>query len=279
MTIDNKPILMWVGGKQRLASQIIEHFPTTYNAYHEPFIGGGAIFMRMCEIGHKFYISDLNDNLINFYQVVRDDIDNLVVELTKPEYINTKEQYTINRLRFNEIKNNTDLQLERACLFFYLNRTGFQGVYKETSTGKYNNGYGYRKAPDLIQKRLSTLKDLHKKLTENNTKIFQGSYETILERAQEGDLVYLDPPYFETFSKYNKQGFNKEEHERLKQVGDNLREKGVYVILSNSNTEFIRELYYDYEIHELEIKYSTFAKKMNAKKTNELLIIGKPKAI
>lgn len=241
-----KPFIKWVGGKTKLANNIIEEFPEQYNNYHELFVGGGAIFLKQKD--KKIFISDVNIDLINTYKLIKENPRFLVEELKKQNYINTKEAFANNRELFNSdhIDNVT-----RCALFIYLNKCCFNGLYRENKLGKYNVPFGDMKNPKICDEDL--ILNLSKFF--KNVTIDECSYEKS-KNIKEMDLVYLDPPYHQTFSDYTKNVFHEKEHVKLKEFVDELTSKKVKVIISNSDTEFVRNLYSSYNIKKIDIKYS-----------------------
>ena len=258
-----KPFVKWVGGKSTISKKILEHFPAEFGKYFEPFAGGGAIgFSLNRDIPKSF--SDVNAKLINCYLVIKNDVEGVVTELSRLEiYANTPEQYAIVRDSFNQ--GNCD-DLQSVAQFIYLNKCCFNGIYRENKSGKFNVPFGKMKNPLICDE--ITLRSVSKFL--QNVDISCSNYDAISPRP--GDLVYLDPPYFDTFSDYSSQGFSKENHLQLKNFVDRLTRDDVLVVLSNSSTDFIKHLYCDYTQIAIETKYSVSGKNSGRKTTEEILI-------
>lgn len=254
-----KPFIKWVGGKTKLSKVILQEFPEEYNNYHELFVGGGSVFLKLKD--KKISISDTNNTLINTYKIIKESPLELINELSKDIYVNTKEAYLKNRDNFN--KDNVDM-LKKCALFIYLNKCCFNGLYRENQLGKFNVPFGKMNNPIICNSEL--ILNLNKFL--KDVTITTCSFEDA-KNIQEGDLVYLDPPYHKTFSNYTKDLFGEKEHIKLKEFVDNLTKKNIKVLLSNSHTEFIRNLYSSYNIISLDIIYSVGKNKDNSK---ELLI-------
>jgi DNA adenine methylase len=178
-------------------------------------------------------------------------------------YANNVEQFNVVRDSFNE-GNSSKLQL--AAQFIYLNKCCFNGMYRENKSGKFNVPFGKMKNPLICDQVL--LRSVSKFL--QNVDISCGNYDCINPKS--GDLVYLDPPYFQTFSDYSSDGFSEESHTQLKNFVDKLTSIGVLVVLSNSSTEFIKELYCDYAQIPIETRYSVSGKESGRKSVEELLI-------
>jgi DNA adenine methylase len=272
-----KPFIKYCGGKTRLLPYIIENLPTTkFNNYFEPFVGGGSVLFELlskdltynCQ--REYTISDINENLINCYEVIKSNIDELITELNKDIYKNNSESYYKCRDKFNNIKFDENNLIEKAALFIYLNKCGYNGMYRENSKGKYNIPFGKMKNPKIcdtvvLRKDNSGLK---------NVNIACCEYTSILELVEKEDFVYLDPPYHETFTDYTNNKFNEKEQVELKLFVDELTKKGVFVMLSNSATDFIKDLYKDYKQINLTIKYSLGGKGADRGDKQELLIVN-----
>ena len=239
-----EPILKWVGGKRQLLQELHSRFPISYNNYHEPFIGGGAVFFELEP--SEGTINDLNRRLITFYEIIRDHPEQLIEENQRHEY---KEEYYYDaRDRFNELHRLDDRSLaqrvEEASLMLYLNRTGYNGLYRENQSGGFNVPFGRHTNPDFIRerqiRRASGILD--------DIEIYNRDFDYVVDYANEGDLVYFDPPYepvSETadFTQYQSDGFDKDDQRRLRDLAIELDQNGVHVVLSNSPP--VGELYED----------------------------------
>lgn len=242
-----QPVLKWVGGKRQLLSEIKKYIPKGNYKYYEPFIGGGAVFFELQP--KKGVINDFNEELINVYLVIRDELEELLKELKKHE-ITEEYYYKIRAIdRTEEYKNWSNVK--KASRFIYLNKTCFNGLYRVNSSGYFNTPFGRYKNPNVVNE--TGLKAVNKYLNENNIEIKCGDYEESLKRIGKNSFVYFDPPYdpisdSSNFTGYTASGFNREEQKRLKKLCDKLDQKGIKFLLSNSNTEFIRNLYAGYDI-------------------------------
>lgn len=246
------PVLKWAGGKRQLLDELYTRFPENYNHFHEPFFGGGALFFDLEPVDGT--INDTNARLINFYKQVRDNPDELIDRLesyqhpeddadSNREYSETnhkgreiKNYYYQQRALFNKRPYTDDFDpIEEAALLQYLNRTCYNGLYRENSSGGYNVPIGRYSDPDWVQEQ--RIREAHTVLKQ--TEIFNHDFEYVLEYAESGDLVYFDPPYEPMsptayFTDYSADGFGQEDQERLLDAAQELSENGVYVILSNS---------------------------------------------
>lgn len=239
------PIVKWVGGKRQLMFELIKNMPKSYNRYFEPFIGGGALFFELQP--EQAYISDMNEELINLYSVVRDNVYELIKDLSKHE---VSKEYFLEIRNIDRTEQYTELSdVERASRFIYLNRTCFNGMYRVNSQGQFNVPFGYYKNPRIIdENNLLNCSELLKK-----TEIKCADFSEILTKVKKGDLVYFDPPYVplnetSSFTSYTKDGFDINMQFKLRDVCDELDNKGVKFMLSNSDTKLVNELYVNYEI-------------------------------
>ena len=276
------PILKWVGGKRQLLPVIHEYLPkiSSTATYYEPFIGGGAVFFDLQP--SKAVINDINQELMNVYKVVRDDVDNLIAELsTANKYANTAECY----YKIRELDRNPDVyqklsNVEKAARIIYLNKTCYNGLYRVNSMGEFNSPFGRYKNPSIVNE--IGLKAVYKYLNESDITFLNVDFESALKNAKKGDVVYFDPPYVplsttSNFTGYNESGFGLSEQERLKCLCDKLTDKGVHILLSNSDCEYIRNLFSDkkrYKIIEVKAKRSINSISTARGEISEVLIIN-----
>lgn len=239
------PIVKWVGGKRQLMFELLKNLPKSYNRYFEPFIGGGALFFEL-QPDHA-YISDMNEELINLYSVVRDSVDELIEDLSKHEI---SKEYFLEIRNIDRTEEYSKLSnVERASRFIYLNRTCFNGMYRVNSKGEFNVPFGNYKNPRIIdENNLLNCSELLKK-----TEIKCADFSEIIHKVQKGDFVYFDPPYVplnetSSFTSYTKDGFDIDMQFKLRDVCDELDSMGVKFMLSNSDTKLVNELYANYEI-------------------------------
>lgn len=260
-----KPFLKWAGGKTQLIGELEKIIPAEYDTYIEAFLGGGALFFHLRPT--KAILSDINPELINCYTVVRDDVEALIEQLKT--FRDSEDFYYT--LRETDLGTLNDI--ERAARFIYLNRTCFNGLYRENKNGKFNVPYGKYKNPSFCDEdRLYTA---HGAL--ENTKLICADYKTVLRRySQHNDLVFLDPPYvpvgkFSDFQRYTKDFFYDDDHIELRDEFNRLVKIGAKVILTNSNVEFVRELYSGYKSEVFKTKRLISSK--TSSRTGEDLVI------
>ncbi|MBP9811864.1 DNA adenine methylase [Candidatus Gracilibacteria bacterium] len=241
--IKAQPFVKWVGGKRQLIEQFQKLFPKKFNDYYEPFLGGGAVFFNIQK--RKSYLSDMNAELINVYQIIKSKPEDLIKYLKSIEH--SKETYleirAWDRVKGWEKKYN---KVARAARFIYLNRTCFNGLHRVNSRGEFNVPMGAYKNPDYVQEE--NIRNTSLLLNKTEAEIKVESFEHVCDKAEEGDLIYFDPPYdvlSETanFTSYNKVGFGHDMQIKLAETFRELDKKGCFVMLSNHNTPFIRELY------------------------------------
>lgn len=239
------PIVKWVGGKRQLMFELLKNMPENYNRYFEPFIGGGALFFKLQP--DNAYISDLNEELINLYKVVRDNVEELITDLQKHDI--SKEYFVEIRNidRTEEYKNWSNVK--KASRFIYLNRTCFNGMYRVNSKGEFNVPFGHYKNPRILdENNLINCSNLLQR-----TEIRHADFSEILKKVKKGDFVYFDPPYVplsetSSFTSYTKDGFDLDMQFKLRDVCDELDSMGVKFLLSNSDTKLVNELYENYNI-------------------------------
>lgn len=266
-----KSFIKYVGGKSKLLKYINDNLPNDFNNYFEPFVGGGSVVLSIISTQTKlrsYTISDINKNLMNCYYIIQNNLDELILELSNKKYINESIEYQINRIRFNDLKFNEEFKVERAALFIFLNKCGYNGMYRENKSGKFNIPFGKMKNPKICDS--DVLLNV-KKYIENIT-IISCKYQDISPYIKEGDFVYIDSPYDETFSDYTNDKFGKSEQLNLKLFADELTLNNIKVMLSNSCTEFIKDLYKDYTQVIIDTKYSVGGKNANRGNKLELLI-------
>lgn len=242
------PFLKWVGGKRQLIPDIVQHLPSTYTKYYEPFVGGGAVLFHLQP--KKAVINDYNEELINVYNVIKNNLNALIRDLKSHEN-NAEYFYRIRSLdrdeTFNQLTN-----IQRASRIIYLNKTCFNGLYRVNNSGEFNSPFGRYANPNIVNE--VTLKAVSKYLNENEITILNGDYEQALNGIRRNAFVYFDPPYHpvsqsSNFTGYTQGGFGENEQERLRDVCIDLNERGVKFLLSNSATNYIKDLYSDFNIH------------------------------
>lgn len=234
-SIRAKPFVKWIGGKKSLLEDIFANLPKNFNNYFEPFVGGGAVFFALSDRIRKATISDINLELMIAYRIIQKDPESLI-NLLKIHQRNHSSRYYY-QLRGKEPQDPAAV----AARFIYLNKTCYNGLYRVNRQGKFNAAMGRYKHPNIIQE--DNIMACHKAL--KKVTIVHGDFENI--KPGKGDFVYFDPPYQQinetSFNKYTQSLFTQEDQERLRNYIDKLSKNGVYIMLSNSRTEFIKYLY------------------------------------
>jgi DNA adenine methylase len=252
--------MKWPGGKRSIMSDLLPRVPGTYKAYYEPFTGGGALYFRLQP--DDATISDVNCNLMTTYTQVRDDVDAVIRILAEHEPNHNPEYYYKVRSGF-PVKDNP---AKIAGDMIYLNRTCFNGMYRENRKGKFNVPVGKYVNPAILDE--SNLRAASRALASVRIVLRDFSCTEITE----GGFYYLDPPYHGTYSQYSSGGFNDDKHIELADFCHRLDKAGAFFMLSNSDTTLIRKLYDDYNIEQVAALRSVSRKAEQRKRENELLI-------
>lgn len=243
-----RSFIKWAGGKTQLLPELLRRVPTSFVDYFEPFVGGGALFFALTPptSHHHVTLSDSNDKLINCYEHVRDHAAKLLLTMTRlaADYNTSgykRECYEAARKRFNSP---TTERIDQAALFIFLNKTGFNGLYRVSQgKGEFNVPWGKR---DRFEVDVENIEACSVAL--RGVKLFVRDFEEVLGRAKKGDFAYCDPPYVPAsasanFTAYAKKPFGPKEQERLHECARELKNRGGHVLLSNSDTPYVRELY------------------------------------
>lgn len=274
-----KPFIKWVGGKGKLIPELKEFFPKKFNRYFEPFVGGGAVFFEIIQNTKiKFSgINDINSKLIKSYKILKNSPKELITLLKSIETEYKKLSIEERKKYFYRVRNlynkNNLTDVEIAADLIFLNKTCFNGMYRENSKGEYNVPVGDQKNPNICDKKnlLAVSRFL------KSTKITNLSFETSLKECKKGDFIYFDPPYYpvnETskFTHYSKNSFDKNDQIKLRNVFKKLSDKGCLVMLSNSDTEFIKDLYKDFNINYIHAARSINSKGNGRGKIKEVVV-------
>lgn len=276
--VQPQPFLRWAGGKRKLAGFIANSFPTNLDYgsahYYEPFLGGGALAFYIGQKespfyipGSRIYLSDTNPDLISAYQVLRDDPLALMKNLKRLGKHTDREAFE--KVRASRPVTKIDI----AARFIYLNKTCFNGLWRVNSKGEFNVPWGKLQNPRIFDE--SILKANANRL--HGAKIAKRDFLSQLKRAQKGDLVYLDPPYIplsssSSFSKYSKLDFDISNHEQLASCIESLTQRGVFVILSNSDTSETRKIFGgSMNLYQISVGRSISAKSESRKRVNEII--------
>lgn len=272
-----KPFVKWIGGKRQLLKQfrLLDLYPpdgfdSEKAKYFEPFVGGGAVFFDL--LPRKAYLSDLNAELVITYNVIKCDVEKLIVSLKKQKY---EKEYFL-KVRSKDPKKLTDLQI--ATRFIFLNRTCFNGMYRVNSKGGFNVPFGKYENPQICDE--DNLRKVS--LALKNVEIKHRDYKAVLRLAKKGDFIYFDPPYHPVsktaaFTAYTSNGFGEKEQRELRNIFLELHKKGCFVMLSNSDVPFINEIYSELKKYGIRVNKVSAGRAINSKasgrgKIHEILI-------
>ena len=267
------PFLKWVGGKRQIIPEILTHLPKNISSlnYCEPFIGGGALFFHLEP--KKAIINDYNDELINVYKVIKNNLEELLLDLKKHQ--NTSEYFYQIRAVDRQPLFNQMTNVQHASRIIYLNKTCFNGLYRVNSLGEFNSPFGRYISPNIVNEPV--LRAVSKYLNSSDITILNGDYERVLSALTPDTFVYLDPPYHpisesSNFTGYVQGGWAERDQIRLKKACDDLDKKGIKFLLSNSSAPFIKELYSGYKIQSINANRSINSDGEKRGQIEELLI-------
>lgn len=267
-----KPFLRWVGGKTRLLPKILPHLPEKIGNYHEPFLGSGAIFFAIqSRILGTSYLSDLNEELFNIWSIVKDDPERLLFGLQAYRGRDNEEEYYIIR------SSSPNEPIARAARFFYLNQTAWNGLWRVNRWGVFNVPWGARAFRGISAAALHTVSRSLK-----HADIGLLDFRQSIQRAEAGDLVYLDPPYLPVsdtskFSGYTGKRFRRTDLEELAQLTRELTDRGVNWVMSNRDTQDVRELFAHGKIIQFTTRRSVAAQNkrdIQPKDSPEVIVVG-----
>lgn len=268
-----KPFTKWTGGKRKLLPILTELIPDDFNRYYEPFIGGGALLFKL--LPRDAIINDFNEELINSYVQIRDNPNELIDLLAEHKDKNSKDYYLYIRSadRDGRIEDMTDV--ERAARILYMLRVDFNGLYRVNSKNQFNVPYGRYKNPKILDEDL--IYEVSGYLNANNIQILQGDFANAVADAVDGDLVYFDPPYIplsetSSFTSYTHEGFSYEDQVRLRNTVRDLTRRGVKVILSNSSSPLVEDLYQEFNLHYVDASRTNGAKPTSRGKIKEIIV-------
>lgn len=265
-----RPFVKWVGGKRQLLREIAALTPERFGRYFEPFVGGGALFFSLRP--RDAFLSDANERLVRTYRAVRDEPESVIGLLSSYPH----DQAFYMELRARGIDAASDIEV--AAWFIYLNRTGFNGLYRVNQAGRFNVPFGRYANPTICD--ADNIRACSRAL-QSATLARSDFWQAEATTAETGDFVYFDPPYVplsatSSFTAYQAGGFSSDDQRRLRDLAARLVRRGVHVLLSNSSAPLVRELYGapPFEIHEVAAKRSVNCKAGGRGAVKELLIRG-----
>ena len=268
-----QPFTKWTGGKRQLLPVIRELMPKKYNRYFEPFVGGGALFFDLAP--KDAVINDFNAELINCYQQIKDNPQELIEILKVHQEYNSKEYYLDLRSVDRDERIDMMSEVQRAARILYMLRVDFNGLYRVNSKNQFNVPYGRYKNPKIVDDNLISAISTY--LNNNQIEIKKGDFEKAVLDVQPGDFVYFDPPYIplsetSAFTSYTHEGFSYDDQVRLRDTFKKLSDTGAYVMLSNSSSFLVEELYQDFNIHYVEATRTNGAKSSSRGRISEIIV-------
>jgi DNA adenine methylase len=240
------PVLKWAGGKRQLLPEILRRLPEQIDTYYEPFVGGAAVFFELSSraMFRRAVLSDKNRDLVEVYLSLQREVDDLIRELERYARGHSEKKYY-------EVREETRprARAKRAARVIYLNKTGFNGLYRVNRSGRFNVPFGRYTNPKIVDEvRLRAAASAL-----SNVEIRVEDFGVACARARAGDAVYLDPPYLPVsstshFAEYHSEPFGIEEHQRLAKAFSELSKRGVIAVLSNSNTDETQRLFRAHQV-------------------------------
>lgn len=265
MGVNLLPVVKWAGGKRQILDEIKSRLPEDYDRYYEPFVGGGALFFDLQPT--SACINDLNFQLINLYRQIQTHAHELCDSLyvfeesyNSLEDMDSKDRYYYDiRDNFNNSVKYRNIPVLSAAMFIFLNKTCFNGLYRVNKDGLFNVPSGHKKNIRIFDREnLESMSEFFK-----GKDILCGDFEEACLSAEYGDFVFFDSPYYGTFDSYQQNGFTEDDHRRLFSLYETLSKRGVYCMLTNSSSAFIKELYEGYHIEKIGVKRSISANGTN----------------
>ncbi|MCH9780448.1 MAG: DNA adenine methylase [Alphaproteobacteria bacterium] len=256
------PFVKWVGGKRGLLPTITKHLPRTIDTYWEPFVGGGAVYFAFADRIGQAYLCDTNEELVLAYRMVKHEVEALIGKLQEHASNHNGKEY------YGEIRSQRPVDaLARAARFIYLNKTCYNGLYRVNKSGQFNVPVGTYKRPNICDsERLREASRALRKAT-----ILLGDFSQTIACGDD-DFVYCDPPYHETYNSYQPNGFALADQERLRDAALRWAEGGANVMVSNSDTREIRDLYGQFRLNEVVSPRQVSCKAASRGRVGELLM-------
>lgn len=272
-TVKSAPVLKWAGGKRQIVPEILKHLPKRIGTYFEPFVGGGAVFFALRNLDgfERAVLGDKNAELVNVYQALKEDVEGVIRALRKLRDKHSDSEYY--RVRAASPRSQT----ARAARILYLNKTGFNGLYRVNKSGRFNVPLGRYSEPKILNEpRLRAASEALQ-----NVEILVTDFEPLCRRSRPGDAVYFDPPYLPisptaAFAEYHSEPFGLDEHRRLAKAFDELTRRGVASVLSNSDTPETRALFASHRVRELSVRRAINSVATRRGGVGEILVTQRP---
>lgn len=267
-----KPFVKWPGGKRLLVPELLKSVPEKIKLYWEPFVGGGAVFFSIVDRAERALLSDFNRDLMLAYEAVKYDVEELITILLTHKRNHEQETDYYYKIRQTNPRKHTN----KAARLIYLNKTGFNGLYRVNSRGKFNVPKGDYENPKICDER--NLRAVSRKLEKTILLPPEKPFDRLVQPSK-GDLIYCDPPYHNTFTSYQAGGFGEDDQVRLRYAAEKWIQLGAKVIVSNNETPFIRNLYSDTSLFSIRTVQSKRPINRNGKGRGavpEIIISSKP---
>ena len=266
------PVMKWVGGKRQLLQNIFKQVPGKFSTYYEPFLGGGAVLFGLQP--RRAVVNDINEELMNVYTIIRDNVEDLIENLKRHEN-NAAYFYKMRKKDRDKDAYGKMNALEKASRILYLNKTCYNGLFRVNQQGEFNTPFGRYKNPNIVNE--TTLRAVSNYLNIAKITFMCKDFKETVKGIRKGGFVYFDPPYdpvsdSANFTCYDKGGFDRNEQVRLKKLCDQLNDRGIKFLLSNSATDFIFELYKDYNIFVVQANRAVNSRGDKRGKVDEVLV-------
>lgn len=266
-----QPFIKWAGGKRQLLDDLHRLEPSKYNTYYEPFVGGGAFFLSLDH--PNIVINDSNDQLINCYINIRDEVETVIDVITELDSLDCDlKRYLDIRTQYNNKITANIHDAESAAFLIWLNKHCYNGLYRTNRKGLFNVPYNGKVKCESADK--NNLRNIHDYLQDVSINCLD--YKEICKKAKSGDFLFFDPPYvpvgkYGDFKRYTKEQFYENDQRELANIVKELARKGCYVMLTNSNHPLVHELYGEFKIEIISTKRNINSK--GNKRTGEDVIV------
>ncbi|HET9620005.1 MAG TPA: DNA adenine methylase [Kofleriaceae bacterium] len=266
------PVIKWVGGKTKLLPELLARMPARFERYYEPFAGGAALFFRVAPT--RAVLSDFNTDLINLYKCLTRDVAGVIKKLEHHRTAHDEAHYYATRTRWND-RELAWTTADRAATFIYLNKTCFNGLWRVNRAGLFNVPIGrYADPPICVPEALRAASAVLSRAT-----LLNGDYRDAVKDAKRGDFLYFDPPYdpvtpTANFTSYTASMFGPEQQRELAETARKLVARGCQVMLSNSDTPFIRSLYKDFRVDRVKCARAINSNAAKRGDVDEVIITG-----
>jgi len=266
------PIIKWVGGKTKLLPELLARMPDRFGRYYEPFIGGAALFFRVSP--ERAVLNDFNADLVGLYTAVKRDVASVVKRLEYHRTAHSEAHYYDTRTRWND-RELAWTSSERAATFIYLNKTCFNGLWRVNRSGAFNVPIGRYVDPPICVP--DALRAAHAILA--RAELRHGDYRAAVADASRGDFLYFDPPYdpmtpTANFTSYTTDAFGPDQQRELAETARMLVGKGCRVMLSNSDTPFVRTLYKGFKIDRVKCSRAINSNAAKRGDVDEVIVVG-----